>query len=804
MAWDKNRVAALPQVVHPTDLRSLIDSLPDPLIVADGRGLIRFANGPAGQLFSQAASEMIGTALPVSPDDQRYSAEKPGSIDLDLFNLRWVQLMWEGNLAWCAFFVPAIGGGGVGGDAELERRAVQAELRCEQFHEQLKKTQEQNAAMVERGKALTRQLQQRESDIQEMKTQTEFLQHRCQQAETKAKETEDAALEGWTGAEDRAREAESQRDELEMRINALERQLSETQARELHLNQELDLLRSAQPEDWQRQTRHAEEQLSAQLQRISLMEKELEKLRERAAAKEGQASNDETRAALEEKEKQASEAKHRVVQLERRLYDQEQHTLEAEKRAETYAFRLSEVQSQAREQEQGLQERLTALTARDRETKRLAFEDPLTGLANYNILLQYLEYTVGLVQRAEGAAILIVVDLDRIRSINSTISHAAGDQILIQFAERLRSYARNTDVLARRRADEFVFVVALQSTEPEAKSTVAQMAQALAQKIVTGLEEPFVVEGTSVLMTCGIGLTMFGTPGETSDQVVEQAYTALEKSKELGRNRFYFFGPDLQDRSRRRHLLIPRLKDALERQEFVLQYQPVVDLKTGKVVGLESLLRWHDPNVGVLEPKDFLSLAEESGLIMPIGEWAIQEACLMASQYRDLFVSINLSLRQILQSDFPRRFMKAVERARVRPEKIIVEVSESTSAFDPDRVAACLSELARWKVGMAIDDFGTSSTALNRLHQEHLKILKIDGSLIQQIPEDAGSSRLVLGTCALAQSLKLQALAEGVETTEQLSFLRKVGCHLAQGRALVPPVGASQLKDAVRKTWKFN
>lgn len=805
MGWDKNRTAALPLVIHPTDLRSLIDSLPDPLIVADGRGLIRFANGPAGQLFNLAPAEMAGTALPVSPDDSRYTVKADDSEDLELYNLRWAQLMWEGNLAWAAFFIPATGGGGGGAsDAELERRAVQAELRCEQLHESLKKGQEQLNQMVERGKSINRQLQQRETEIAESKAQTEFLQHRVKEAETKAKETEEAALEGWTSAEERARTAEAQHAELLNKIVDVASRLSEAQARELKLNQELDVLRSAQPEDWQRQAREAEEQLSEQLSRLSMMEIEIEKLRERAAAKENAASHEEILASLEEAQRASSDSLHRVGVLEQRLYDQEQHTLEAEKRAETYAFRLNEVQSQAREHEQGLQQRLNELTQRDRETKRLAFEDPLTGLGNYNVLQQYLEYTVGLVGRGEGAAILVVIDLDRIRSINATISHSAGDQVLNQFGERLRSYARNTDVLARRRADEFVYVVALQSTDAaEAKGTVAQMAQALAQKIITGLEEPFLVEGTSLNMTCGIGMTMFGTPGETSEQVLEQAYSALEKAKEMGRNRFYFFGPDLQDRSRRRHLLVPRLKDALERQEFVLQYQPVVDLKSGKVVGLESLLRWHDPNVGVLEPKDFLALAEESGLILPIGEWAIQEACLMASQHRDLFVSINLSLRQMLQSDFPRRFMKAIERARVRPDKIIVEVSESTTAFDPDRVAHCLNELARWKVGLAIDDFGTSATSLSRLHHEHMRHLKIDGSLIQQIPEDTVASRMVLGTCALAASLKLQSLAEGVETAEQLTFLRRVGCNLAQGRALIPPVGATQVKDAVRKTWKF-
>ena len=174
----------------------------------------------------------------------------------------------------------------------------------------------------------------------------------------------------------------------------------------------------------------------------------------------------------------------------------------------------------------------------------------------------------------------------------------------------------------------------------------------------------------------------------------------------------------------------------------------------------------------------------------------------MAAQHKSLFVSINLSLRQMLQSDFPRRFMKSVERARIRPDQIIVEISESTIAYDPDRVGWVLAELARWKVGIAIDDYGTATTALNRLQQEHLRQVKIDESLIRSVPDDANVSRLIMGTCALATSVKLQAVAEGVETSEQLNFLRKVGCHLAQGKLLCPPVPATNVREAVKRSFK--
>lgn len=773
MAWEKVRTS-LPQVIHPTDLRALVDTYPDPFIVADSQGVIRFLNRQAASVFGSTPPELTGTPLQISPDDQSYkSASNPN----EQYSIRWQSIMWEGNQCWSAFLVASSMVGAAPTptpspeDEGRKARLVEVEAECSRLRKQLEE-------------------------------QRSELEQRVSQTEVKAREGEEAALDGWGQAEKRASTAEGKVSELQSDLERLQLRLSLAQETEAMLKQELQAQPHGQPDNSEADQQLRDELLE-QRQRIAHLESELEQARQNSVSPMHSDEVPEHYVQLGQMNLQLESALASQQEAHDRLAQAQEANEMLERQLQAAAHQIAETQAQSQELEQSLHKRLSEMVARDRETKRLAFEDPLTGLANINILNQFIAYTIDLVAKGEGAAILLVIDIDRLRTINLTAGHNIGDQILIAFGERLRSYARATDVLARRRADEYVFVVSLQNNEAEAKATVAQMAQALAQKITGGLEEPFQIDGSSIMMTCGIGLSMFGTPGETTESVLEQAYTALERAKEMGRNRYYFFGQDLAERARRRMVVTPRLKEALDRQEFALSYQPILELKTGKIVGLESLLRWHDPAVGVLEPKDFLAFAEESGLIVPIGDWAIQEACMMAAQHRDIFVSINISMRQILQSDFTRRFMKAVERARVRPEKIIVDISETITAFDPDRAAQVMKELAYWKIGLAIDDFGTASTALPRLNQEFLRKIKIDHTLIRQCSEDENAVRLVLGTVHLATCLKLQAHAEGVETAEQLAFLKKINCHLAQGRFICPPVNTAGVKDAVKKIHKI-
>lgn len=791
------------QFVSATDLRHLVDGLPDPLLVADARGLIRFANQAASQLLDGSADNFLGTPMPFTPDDSRVRL-KTAAQELDL-QLRWARTHWEGNPAWLVVTRPSIPEAGrptsaAPDDASCEHRAIQAELRAEQLQEQLHRLQEQLTASDDLRHEQQVLLEQRHNSQLELQEKLEYHVQRLRQVETRAQEAELTAVAQWKAAEE-------SRQEMEQRLQATVQQLSQSEKACKKLEEELReaTQRVGPPTQLERQLESAKKRFAEQLQRIQSLEAELERLRERAVPRD-EAAWDDMRSQVANSREQAFRAEQRVAQLEQRLFDQERKARETEERNEALAARLSETEQDARQTRLGLEQQLEHLGAEEREAKRLAFEDQLTQLPNLNILQQYLDFTAGLVQRDEGAAILLLVDIDRLRSVNTTLSTYAGDELLRQFASRLKSMCRNTDVLGRRGEDEFLVVVAHKAVDPRelslARTTVAQMAQSLASKILASCHEPFQLAGSPVQVSCSIGMTMFGD--DPVDQLLEQVQVALDRARELGRARFQFFGPELQDRMRKRHAVVPRLVEALERQEFLLHYQPIIDLRNGKMVGLEALLRWHDPQFGLVEPGEFLPAAESSGLIVQIGEWAVQEACLMAAQYRDYFVSVNLSARQLMHGDFSKRFMKAIERARVKPDRIVVEISEATTSADPERVSQVLAELARWNVGLAIDDFGTGSSNLLRLQREKPRFLKIDNAFVNQLPDDKTSFHIVLAACNLAANLQMQSLAEGVEKDAQLQNLRKMGCNLAQGRLLSPPVGPAQIKEMQKKTWKLN
>ena len=805
MGWDQGQSKS-GQYVSPTDLRHIVDSLPDPLLIADTRGLIRFANPASSALFDGKVENFLGTQVPFSPDDARVRLRVQGR-EMDLM-LRWARTHWEGNPAWLVTARAATGQEVPPGPKHaseedqpaLEHRAVQAELRNEQLQEQLHRLQQQLSSSDDLRHEQQVLLEQRNQALQEVQEQVDYSHHRARQMEQRAQEAEATALEQWNQSEEKRRE-------LEHRLQAGTQQLEQLEAERIRLEAQLKeaSVRVGPPTQMERQLEQAHKRFAEQLQRIQSLEAELEGLRERAVPRD-EGAWDDLRQQVTNSRDQAFRAEQRAAQLEQRLFDQEQRSRDSDSRSEALAARLSQIEFDSEQTRLGLEQQLQHVTAEEQEAKRLAFEDQLTRLPNLNILQQYLDYTTGLVERDEGAAILVLIDIDRLRSVNQTLSTFAGDELLRQFAERLKSLCRNTDVLGRRGDDEFLVVVAHKAVDPRelalARTTVVQMAQSLGAKIMNACQEPFYLDGSPLQMTCSIGMSMFG--GEALEQTLEQVQVALDRARELGRARFQFFGPELQDRMRKKHAVVPRLVEALERQEFVLLYQPIVDLRNGKMVGLEALLRWNDPNLGLISPGEFLPAAESSGLIVQIGEWSVQEACLMAAQYKDLFVSVNLSARQLMHGDFAKRFMKAIERARVKPDKIVVEISESTTAADPERVSQVLAELARWNVGLAIDDFGTGSSNLLKLQREKPRFLKIDMAFVQQLPDDKTSFHIVLAACNLAANLQMQSLAEGVEKDAQLQNLRKMGCNLAQGMFLSPPVNPAQIKELSKKTWKLN
>lgn len=765
-----------------TDLRQLVDSWPDPLWVADHRGAIRFINAAAVDVVGEPAAQLLHTRLPFTPEEPAITLNRRRGEPVSLA-LRWVRVFWDGNPAWAVMAGSAASAQGSG--------HPQLELRCEQLQEQLHRLQGQlGDSEAEAGR--------RRSELEETREQGEQLRAELAAAQRAAAEAERDARSAEANQLERMRMLEERCRELEARLTTAVQHIRQRKERERLLQEQLQSFQERTHGELEEQTVR---QMSEQLARIQMLEGELERLAERTPASRDDSEWEELRTQAGSSREQALRAENRAAHLEQKLFDQEQRARESDLRADSLTARLTQTELQAEQVRLDLESQLEQLSFEEQEAKRLAFEDSLTGLPNLNILQQYLDFTVGMVGRSEGAAALVLIDVDRLRSLNTTLGVMAGDDLLRQLAGRLKGLCRNTDVLGRRGDDEFLVVVALQSNEiAEARSTVAQIAQSLASKVLGACSEPFILAGEPIMVTCSIGLTLFGD--ESVDETLEQVQAALDRARESGRGRFQFFGPELHDRLRRRHATVPRLTEALEKQEFVLNYQPIVDLRNGRMVGMEALLRWHDPKQGIVEPAGFLPAAESSGLIVPIGEWAVQEACLMAAQYRDLFVSVNLSPRQLMHGDFPRRFMKAVERARVRPEKIVVEISEATTSADPERISQVLSELARWNVGLAIDDFGTGSSNLLRLQREKPRFLKIDHAFVTQLPDDRTSFHVVLAGCHLAASLQMQSLAEGVETEAQLQTLKRMGCQLAQGRLLSPPVAGSQVKELLRKTWK--
>lgn len=740
--------------VAATDLRHIMEALPIPVILVDLEGRIAFGNPAGTALLGHPLRRLLGQTLPFTPDDSQVQLEGKGEL-----NLNWTRTLWSGNPAWLVTFEP-------------EARA----------HPSQEFSSDSDQILL---------IQQQKGELQDLQEQILEQSQRLRQAEARAREAETTAHAQWEEFSERYQE-------LEQRLKSTQSQLEQARQQLAHGDH------VGPPTHLEVQNQQAQRRLQEQAQSIQTLEAELERMRMRSGARADEEWEELSRQVANSREL-ARRAEQRVAILEQRLYDQEQKTRESDYRNETLMTRLDEQEQRAEEVRQGLEQKIEHISAEEQQAKRLAFEDQLTNLPNLNILQQYLEFTHGLVGRNEGAAVLLLIDIDRLRSVNTTLNVAAGDELLRQFAARLKTLCRNTDVLGRRGEDEFLVVVAHKSSDPRelalARTTVAQMSQSLAAKIMASCQEPFMLDGSPIQITCSIGLTHFGE--ESPEHTVEQAQAALDRARELGRNRFHVFGPDLHDRVRRREFLVPRLAEALERQEFVLLYQPIIDLAQGKMVGVEALLRWDDPKQGLLTPGDFLAAAESSGLIVPIGEWTIQEACGMAAQYKDLFVSINLSARQLMHGDFARKFMKSIERARVKPEKIVVEISEATSSADPERVSMVLAELARWKVGLAIDDFGTGSSSLMRLQREKPRFIKIDHAFVHQI-EDRTSFHIVAAACQLARSLGMHSLAEGVEKESQLVALRRMGCQFAQGRQLSPPVPGPQLKELTRKTWKLN
>ncbi|MCW5322674.1 putative bifunctional diguanylate cyclase/phosphodiesterase [Verminephrobacter aporrectodeae] len=419
----------------------------------------------------------------------------------------------------------------------------------------------------------------------------------------------------------------------------------------------------------------------------------------------------------------------------------------------------------------------------EQEIERLAFYDALTGLPNRRLLLDRLQRAIVTSLRTRALGALLFIDLDNFKDLNDTLGHDMGDQLLSQVAARLVGSVREADTVARFGGDEFV--VMLQGLAPELPNAATQ-AETVAEKLLASLNQPFDLDGQQYYSTPSIGVTLFGDERLAVDELLKRADLAMYQAKAAGRNTLRFFDPDMQAAVNARSHLEAELRQGLARAELLVYYQPVVD-RHARLIGAEALVRWRHPRRGMIGPGEFIPLAEQTGLIFPLGQYVLQHACAQLQRWgrhpdtAALSISVNVSARQFRQPGFVAQVLQTLKNHGADPRKLKLELTESLLLGDIEDTIARMGQLKNEGVGFALDDFGTGYSSLSYLKRLPLDQVKIDQSFVREVlanPNDAAIVRTIL---TLAKSLDLQVVAEGVETTGQLSFLRRHGCEAFQG-----------------------
>jgi diguanylate cyclase (GGDEF)-like protein/PAS domain S-box-containing protein len=410
------------------------------------------------------------------------------------------------------------------------------------------------------------------------------------------------------------------------------------------------------------------------------------------------------------------------------------------------------------------------------EIRQLAYFDTLTGLPNRQL---FRERCADLLNQAGKSPVgILILDLDRFKGINDTFGHDVGDQLLQEFSERMANCLEKGAILARLGPDEFA--VALPDVDsPEYLSV-------LAEKILLVLSAPIKLQDQLLYCSASIGLALYPTDGSTIDTLIKHAGVALHKSKEQGVGSFRFYSPEMNLVTCQRLAMETHLRQALERQELSLHYQPQIDLGSGRVIGMEALLRWDSPAMGSISPARFIPLAEETGLILPIGEWVLETACKQARQWHQagfagLRMAVNISGCQFKQADFIDRIDRILQATDLDPEHLEIELTESIVMEHSEETLLTLTDIKVRGIKLAIDDFGTGYSMLSYLKYFPIDRIKIDRSFVRDITTDSDDAAITEAIVVMAHSLKLKVVAEGVETVEQLEFLRRCGCEEAQG-----------------------
>jgi diguanylate cyclase (GGDEF)-like protein len=425
---------------------------------------------------------------------------------------------------------------------------------------------------------------------------------------------------------------------------------------------------------------------------------------------------------------------------------------------------------------------LQQLKAAHDEIRNLAFFDPLTSLPNRRLLLDRLRQTLAASIRSNRKRALLFVDLDDFKTLNDTLGHHIGDLLLQEVARRIVASIRETDTVARLGGDEFVVLLQELSELPE---DAAAQAKTVGEKILAALHEPYLLDGRECRSSSSIGITVYGNPQDSTNEVLQQADIAMYQAKAAGRNTLHFFAPALQAAVNARAAMEEDLRQAIKTKDFRLYYQPQVD--RGILVGAEALVRWKHPKRGFLAPDEFIPLAEQTGLILSLGDWVLETACKQIAVWgfvkktAHLTVAVNISARQLLNPDFVQNVLSTLDRTGANPQNLKLELTESMFVEDLEDVVTKMTALKSHGLRFSLDDFGMGYSSLAYLRRLPLDQLKIDQEFVRDILVDASSSAIAQSIISLSRAMGLSVIAEGVETEEQREFLARLGCHSFQG-----------------------